>query len=76
MKICSGQSVKVSEEHILIRFSTDDLGEVQRFAWALRTSVTVEEPGVLRSQLRRHLTEAGPVYSPLPHDFDRAPSSS
>jgi hypothetical protein len=75
LKICAGQSVNVSEEHILIRFNTDDLGEVQRFAWALGTAVSVEEPGVLRSQLRRHLTGAGPVYSPLPHELDRAPSS-
>lgn len=75
LKICTGQSAEVLKEHILIRFSTDDLGEVQRFARALGTSVTVEEPGVLRSQLRSYLTGAGPVYSPLPHDFDRAPSS-
>ncbi len=75
MTICTEQTVEVSEENILVRFTTDDLGEVQRFVGALGPSVTVEKPGVLRSRLRSYLTDACPPYSPLPQDFDRAPSS-
>ena len=70
LKICAGQSVEVLKEHILVRFSTDDLGEVQRFASALGNSVTVEEPGVLRSRLRRYMDGACLGYSPLPQDFN------
>ncbi len=75
LKICAGQSVEAVRDHLLIRFSTDDLGEVQRFAKALGNSVTVEEPGVLRSLLRSYLDGACLRYSPLPQDFKRAPSS-
>jgi hypothetical protein len=75
MTICTEQAVEVSGENILVHFTTDDLGEVQRFVAALGTSVTIEKPGVLRSRLRSYLTEACPPYSPLPQDFDRAPSS-
>lgn len=75
LKICAGQSVEAVRDHLLIRFSTDDLGEVQRFAKALGNSVTVEEPGVLRSLLRSYLDGARLSYSPLPQDFKRAPSS-
>ena len=75
MTICTGQTIVVSEENIQIHFSTDDLGEVQRFVGALGPSVTVEKPGVLRSRLRTYLTQACSAYSPLPQDLDRAPSS-
>jgi hypothetical protein len=75
MTICTEQSVEVSEDGILVQFSTDDVREVQRFAWALGTSVTVEKPGVLRSLLRSYLTDACPPYNPLPQDLDRVPSS-
>jgi hypothetical protein len=75
MTVCSEQSIELSEKGILIHFSTDDLGEVQRFVNALGTSVTVEQPGVLRSRLRRYLTDTCPVYNPLPQDMERAPSS-
>lgn len=75
LRICAGQSVQASHEHILVRFSTDDLGEVRRFASALGSSVTVEEPGVLRSRLRTYLDGACQIYSPHPQDFKRAPSS-
>lgn len=75
LRICAGQSIEASHEHILVRFSTDDLGEVRRFASALGSSVTVEEPGVLRSRLRRYLDGACPIYSPQPQDLKRAPSS-
>lgn len=75
MTICTGQTIEVSEECFLVHFSTDDLGEVQRFIGALGPLVAIEKPGVLRSRLRKYLTEAYSNYSPLPQDLDRAPSS-
>ena len=75
LKICAGQSIEVFQEHILVRFSTDDLGAIQRFTRALGSSVTVEEPGVLRSLLRSYLDGISASYNPLPQDFKRVPSS-